>query len=36
MLCEHSFSGRYRAMIVDGSDSAYVRTVCEYAHLKAR
>jgi len=29
----HLFSGRYKALIVDGSGSGYLRTVCEYVHL---
>jgi len=32
-LCGHLFSGRYKALIVDGSGSGYLRTVCEYVHL---
>jgi REP element-mobilizing transposase RayT len=29
----HLFSGRYKALIVDGSGNGYLRTVCEYVHL---
>ena len=29
----HLFSGRYKAMLVDGGRSGYVRTVCDYVHL---
>ena len=29
----HLFSGRYKSLIVDGSGSGYLKTVCEYAHL---
>ena len=29
----HLFSGRYKALIVDGSGTGYLRTVCEYVHL---
>lgn len=29
----HLFSGRYKALIVDGSGNAYLRTVCDYVHL---
>lgn len=32
-LSGHLFSGRYKALIVDGSGSGYLRTVCEYVHL---
>ncbi|MCU0783928.1 MAG: transposase [Verrucomicrobia bacterium] len=32
-LFGHLFSGRYKALIVDGSGSGYLRTVCEYVHL---
>ena len=27
------FSGRYKALIVDGSGTGYLRTVCDYVHL---
>ena len=27
------FSGRYKSLIVDGSGSGYLRTVCDYVHL---
>jgi len=26
-------SGRYKALIVDGSGDAYLRTACDYVHL---
>ncbi len=29
----HLFSGRYKALMVDGSGSGYLRTVCDYVHL---
>ena len=29
----HLFSGRYKALIVDGSGDGYLRTVCDYVHL---
>jgi hypothetical protein len=29
----HLFSGRYKALVVDGSGDGYLRTVCEYVHL---
>ena len=29
----HLFSGRYKALIVDGSGNGYLRTVCDYVHL---
>jgi len=29
----HLFSGRYKALIVDGSGNGYLKTVCDYAHL---
>ena len=29
----HVFSGRYKALVVDGSGSGYLRTVCDYVHL---
>jgi putative transposase len=32
-LCGHLFSGRYKALIVDGSGNGYLRTVCDYVHL---
>ena len=32
-LCGHLFSGRYKALIVDGSGSGYLKTVWEYVHL---
>ena len=27
------FSGRYKALVVDGRGASYLRTVCEYVHL---
>ena len=32
-LFGHLFSGRYKSLIVDGSGSGYLRTVCQYVHL---
>ncbi len=32
-LFGHVFSGRYKALLVDGSESGYLRTVCDYVHL---
>jgi REP element-mobilizing transposase RayT len=32
-LFGHLFSGRYKSLIVDGSGSGYLGTVCEYVHL---
>jgi REP element-mobilizing transposase RayT len=32
-VCGHLFSGRYKALVVDGSGSGYLRTVCDYVHL---
>src|ERR1035438_10099662 len=29
----HLFSGRYKALIVDGSGKGYLKTVCDYLHL---
>jgi putative transposase len=29
----HLFSGRYKAVVVDGSGNGYLRTVCDYVHL---
>src|SRR6185436_18145340 len=29
----HLFSGRYKALIVDGSTTGYLRAVCDYVHL---
>ncbi|HEY3856824.1 MAG TPA: transposase [Verrucomicrobiae bacterium] len=31
----HLFSGRYKALIVDGSGDGYLKTVCDYVHLNA-
>ena len=32
-LFGHLFSGRYKALLVDGSGDGYLRTVCDYVHL---
>jgi putative transposase len=32
-LFGHLFSGRYKALVVDGSGDGYLQTVCEYVHL---
>ena len=32
-LFGHLFSGRYKALIVDGSGDGYLKTVCDYVHL---
>jgi putative transposase len=32
-LFGHLFSGRYKALIVDGHANGYLRTVCDYVHL---
>jgi hypothetical protein len=29
----HLFSGRYKALVADGSGSGYLKTACEYVHL---
>ena len=29
----HLFSGRYKALVVDGSGTGYLKTVCDYVHL---
>ncbi len=29
----HLFSGRYKALIVDGSGNGYLKTACDYVHL---
>ena len=29
----HLFAGRYKSLIIDGSDDYYLRTVCDYVHL---
>src|SRR5260221_4644629 len=31
--CGHLFSGRYKSLIVDGSGTGYLKTVCDYVHL---
>lgn len=32
-LVGHVFSGRYKALLVDGSGNGYLKTVCDYVHL---
>ena len=32
-LAGHLFSGRYKALVVDGSGDGYLRTACDYVHL---
>jgi len=32
-LFGHVFSGRYKALVVDGSGDGYLRTACDYVHL---
>ena len=32
-LFGHLFSGRYKALVVDGSGHGYLHTVCDYVHL---
>lgn len=32
-LFGHVFSGRYKAVLVDGSSNGYLRTACDYVHL---
>jgi len=32
-LTGHVFSGRYKAILVDGSVDGYLKTVCDYVHL---
>ncbi len=32
-LVGHLFSGRYKSLLVDGSDGGYLKTVCDYVHL---
>lgn len=32
-LSGHLFAGRYKSLLVDGSGSGYLRTVCDYVHL---
>ena len=32
-LCGHLFQGRYKALLIDGSEPAYFRTVSDYIHL---
>jgi REP element-mobilizing transposase RayT len=32
-LAGHVFSGRYKALVVEGSGNGYLKTVCDYVHL---
>lgn len=32
-LFGHLFSGRYKSLLVDGSGTGYLKTVCDYVHL---
>ena len=32
-LSGHLFGGRYKSLLIDGSTSDYLRTVCDYVHL---
>jgi putative transposase len=32
-LCGHLFQGRYKALLIDGSEPGYFRTVSDYIHL---
>ena len=32
-LFGHLFSGRYKALLVDGSGTGYLKTACDYVHL---
>lgn len=32
-LSGHLFAGRYKSLLIDGSDPGYLRTVCDYVHL---
>jgi putative transposase len=32
-LCGHVFSGRYKALVVEGGGNGYLRTACDYVHL---
>src|SRR6266581_5244223 len=32
-LFGHLFSGRYKSLIVDGSGTGYLKSVCDYVHL---
>src|SRR5437870_5359939 len=32
-LFGHLFSGRYKALIVDGSGNGYLKAICDYVHL---
>src|SRR5258708_37359898 len=32
-LFGHVFSGRYKALMVDGSGHGYLKTACDYVHL---
>ena len=35
-LFGHLFSGRYKSLIVAGSGTGYLKTVCDYVHLNPR
>ena len=32
--CGHLFAGRYKSLVVEGSGNGYLRTVCDYVHLR--
>jgi putative transposase len=32
-LSGHLFAGRYKSLLIDGTDPVYLRTVCDYVHL---
>ena len=32
-LSGHLFAGRYKSLLIDSTDAAYLRTVCDYVHL---
>lgn len=32
-LTGHLFAGRYKSLLIDGTDPAYLRAVCDYVHL---
>jgi REP element-mobilizing transposase RayT len=32
-LTGHLFAGRYKSLLIDGSNPTYLRTVCDYVHL---
>jgi hypothetical protein len=35
-LFGHVFSGRYKALLAEGSGNGYLKTACDYVHLKKR